>query len=123
MFIELIDVGIARDDNGMAIGTDATAPEHGQPILFNVDCIVYVRPILLRDGTTITEICYDRTDHSHQYWVKTSYGALKTLLQQAGKLRDATVTLIDDNTSYEDPKPEYDFTASNPFAGDKPCTK
>ena len=118
MFIELIDVGIAHDDKGRAIGIDATAPEHGQPILFNVDCIVYVRPILLRDGTTITEICYDRTDQSQRYWVKTSYGALKTLLQQAGKLKDATVTIIDDKTSYEDPKSEYDFTASNPFAGD-----
>lgn len=123
MFIELIDVGIAHDANGMATGIDATAQEHGQPILFNVDCIVYARPILLRDGTNITEICYDRTDHSQQYWVKTSYGALKTLLQQAGKLKDATVTLIDDKPSYEAPKQEYDFTASNPFAGDKTCSK
>lgn len=29
MFIELIDVGIAHDANGMATGIDATAPEHG----------------------------------------------------------------------------------------------
>lgn len=120
MFIELEDVGVEFDDElHEPDRVDATAPEHGQPLLFNTDCIVYVRPVHLKDGNVITEICYSRRDHSTNYWVRTSYGALKTLLKQTGKFVDANVTLVDTPEPYEGPKSEYDFSASNPFMGKK----
>lgn len=115
MFIELVDIGIEFNENGDPMRVNARESNHEKPLLLNVDNIVYVRPLLLEDGTVVTEICYDRSERASTYWVKSTYGYVKTLLQQVGKFVDNTVTYIEDKGPYESPKKEYDFSASNPF--------
>ena len=93
MFIELEDVGLEFDDasNYSPIRINANAPEHGRPILFCADNIVYAHPYKLNDGNVVTQICYSRGSESGLYWVKTSYGAVKTMLMQAKQLNDGNV--------------------------------
>lgn len=115
MFIECIDVGVMFNNAGDPVNIDETKPEHGQPLLLNIDSIVYVRPVLLEDGNYVTEICYDSYTHTTSYWVQNSYGSVKTAIMQAGKFIDDNVILVKDKKPYENPKSEYDFSTSKLF--------
>lgn len=95
MFIELDDIGVEFNDSGDPVRVDYQAPENNSKVLINADCILFARPLLLEDGNTITQICYRTSDKSDgYYYVGTSFGALKTLLNQDKVLSDTTVTPI-----------------------------
>ena len=108
MFIELEDVGVNYDKKGNIIGVNEAAEEHGRPLMLKVDNIIYFHPRKLQDGNVITEIEYTEGT----FWVKTSYGAIKTMLNNIGFFEDDTIEPV------EEPKKEYDFSGSPKLSTD-----